>query len=168
METSTSGHARYHCTTAHIKSYNSHAKSSQANCWFFFNYELSVAISLLPCSHASAAVISSSLPWTRNRLTYMAEERTSYHSKRMSRDRYPVLLCDVTARALHSNGPSADTENTSRDIHGTVADVTALAPAERTRGKYSFLYCCVMYRVYWAAYRQRVDQIRYNIDVFQK
>jgi hypothetical protein len=29
----------------------------------------------------------------------------------MSRDRYPLLLCDVTARALHSNSPSADDEN---------------------------------------------------------
>jgi hypothetical protein len=48
----------------------------------------------------------------------------------------------------------------SRDKHSTVADVTTLAPAERTRGKHSFLYCCVMY---WAASWQRVDQIHYNI-----
>jgi hypothetical protein len=35
-----------------------------------------------------------------------------HHTKHMSRDRYLLLLCDVTARALHSNGPSADIENT--------------------------------------------------------
>jgi hypothetical protein len=32
-------------------------KSSQADFWFFFNYELPVAISLLACSRASAAII---------------------------------------------------------------------------------------------------------------
>jgi hypothetical protein len=53
-------------------------------------------------------------------------------------------------------------ENTSRDIHSTVADVTALAPDKRTRRRHSFLYCCVMYRVHWAASWQRIDQIRYN------
>jgi hypothetical protein len=30
----------------------------------------------------------------------------------MSRDHCPLLLCDVTARALRSNGPSANIENT--------------------------------------------------------
>jgi hypothetical protein len=64
------------------------------------------------------------------RYTYIAEGQTTHHRKRMSRDRYRPLLCDVTARvgnmsrdghvllydvtarALHSNGPSAYIENT--------------------------------------------------------
>jgi hypothetical protein len=63
-------------------------------------------------------------------LTYVAEGQTAQHHKHMSRDRYPlllcdvteragnmlrdghVLLCDVTARWLHNNGPSAYIENT--------------------------------------------------------
>jgi hypothetical protein len=63
-------------------------------------------------------------------LTYIAEGQITYHRKHMSRDRYPLLLCDVTAcagnmsldnhvllcdvtsRMLHSNGSSANIENT--------------------------------------------------------
>jgi hypothetical protein len=69
-------------------------------------------------------------------LTYIAEGPTSTNSKHISLDPYSLLLCDVTAhpkanrhagymsrdghvlwcdvtaRALHSNGPAADIENT--------------------------------------------------------
>jgi hypothetical protein len=36
----------------------------------------------------------------------MVEEQTSQRSKRMSRDHHSLLLCDITARVLHSNDPS--------------------------------------------------------------
>jgi hypothetical protein len=54
-ETNTSDLSRYHCTIAFIKSSNSQENSSQTD-------ELPVAIYLLPCSRASAAVIHASLP----------------------------------------------------------------------------------------------------------
>jgi hypothetical protein len=46
----------------------------------------------------------------------------------MSCDHHSLLLCDVAARKLHSNGPSVDKENMSYDIYSTAADITALAP----------------------------------------
>jgi hypothetical protein len=62
---------------------------------------------------------------------YIAEEQISHHGKRTPRDHYPPLLCDVTAHVLHSNGPSTHhSKHMSRDIHGTVADVTAPTPAD--------------------------------------
>jgi hypothetical protein len=65
--------------------------------------------STLLCSRDSTATISSSLP---------AQEFYSQGSDIASRKTHvtwslPLLLCEVTARALHSNGPSADVENTA-------------------------------------------------------
>jgi hypothetical protein len=71
-------------------------------------------------------------------LTYIAEGQTAHHHKHMSRDRYPlllrdvtaraenisrdrhILLCDVTVCALHSDSPSMDTENTAACVAGVV------------------------------------------------
>jgi hypothetical protein len=74
--------------------------------------------------------------------------------------------CYVTACALHSNGPSTHySKHMSCDIPATVAWCHS-APANQTRGKHSFLYCCVTHCVHRAFSQQCIDQIRYNTQQY--
>jgi hypothetical protein len=78
-----------HCTIAHMKFSISHANSSEA--------DLLYSSVLLVLSRSPSLRLTYSFGFGIL-LTFIDAWETTHHSKHMSRDRYPSLLCDVTAR----------------------------------------------------------------------
>jgi hypothetical protein len=64
---------------------------------------------------------------------------------------------------LYSRGTDMDLQQT----HHVIAIQQVYWRVGRIYRKHSFLYCCVLDRVYRAVARQRVDQIRYSIFLYE-
>jgi hypothetical protein len=90
-----------------------HFKSSQTD--LLFSSELLVSI------RSASLRLLLVTPLNISRLSLCS--RGTGHGKHTSRDHQSLLLRDVTAGALHTNGPSADIVTTSRDIQDGVTDV---------------------------------------------